>query len=92
MECTAREASIGKVSIEQADTVFGWIRRLGRTDLKLIDVGCGAGWLCSKLAQFGEVTGTDLSDQVLARAALRAPSVKFIAGDFIKSSFCQRSL
>ncbi|MFY0610012.1 MAG: class I SAM-dependent methyltransferase [Hyphomicrobiaceae bacterium] len=78
-----REDGIARVSIEQADTVMTWLHRLDRVDLNILEVGCGAGWLCSMLAQFGAVTGTDLSDQVLARAALRAPSVRFVAGDFM---------
>lgn len=79
----AREASVGFTSREQADVIVSWLARAGRTDLDIIDVGCGAGWLCPKLAPFGSVTGTDLSHEVLARAAARAPGVKFVAGDFM---------
>lgn len=78
-----REHGQGGVSLEQADVVVGWLRRLGRTDLEIIDIGCGAGWLCSRLTPFGRVTGTDLSDEVLARARERAPDVEFIEGDFM---------
>jgi SAM-dependent methyltransferase len=53
------------------------------SDSRRGDVGCGAGWLCSRLTPFGSVTGTDLSDAVLARAAQRVPQAKFIAGDFM---------
>jgi 2-polyprenyl-3-methyl-5-hydroxy-6-metoxy-1,4-benzoquinol methylase len=77
-----REISFDSISIDQAKVIFSWLERLGRRDLKLIYVGCGAGWLCSQLAAFGQVTGTDLSDEVLARAAIRMPDVRFIAGDF----------
>lgn len=86
-----REASVEKVCIEQADTVLAWLRSLDRTDLDIIDVGCGAGWLAPRLTQFGKVTGTDLSDQVLARAAVRAPSVKFVAGDFMNLDFANEA-
>lgn len=78
-----REHGQGGVSLEQADVVIGWLRRLGRTDLEIIEIGCGAGWLCSRLAPFGRVTGTDLSDEVLARARKRAPDVEFVEGDFM---------
>src|SRR5688500_13096708 len=77
-----REASLDAVSTEQGAAVLSWLRKIGGTELKLIEVGCGTGWLCSKLQSFGHVTGVDLSDQVLARAAERVPSVKFMAGDF----------
>jgi SAM-dependent methyltransferase len=46
-----------------------------------------AGWLCSQLTPFGQVTGTDLSDDVLSRAAQRMPEVRFIAGDFMSLEF-----
>jgi SAM-dependent methyltransferase len=86
-----REKDIGTVSIEQANVVSSWFERLARTDLNIIDVGCGAGWLCEKIVRFGLVTGTDLSDEVLKRAALRVPSATFIAGDFMALDFASKS-
>ena len=82
-----REKVLAEVSLEQADIVVSWLRELGRSDLTIIDVGCGTGWLCSKLTQFGHVTGTDLSDEVLARAAQRVPTVRFLAGNFMALDF-----
>jgi 2-polyprenyl-3-methyl-5-hydroxy-6-metoxy-1,4-benzoquinol methylase len=78
-----REKDVAAVSLEQANVVLSWLRALDRTDLRIIDVGCGAGWLCRRLTSFGRVTGTDLSDEVLSRAAQRLPEVSFIAGDFM---------
>jgi len=82
-----RETQIDKVPLEQSKVVLSWIERLARTDLDIIDVGCGAGWMCEKLVRFGHVTGTDLSDEVLKRAAVRVPSAKFISGDFMAMDF-----
>jgi 2-polyprenyl-3-methyl-5-hydroxy-6-metoxy-1,4-benzoquinol methylase len=67
--------------------VLAWLSRLGRTDLDIIEVGCGAAWLCPSLKQFGCVTATDLSDEVLARARARVPQVNFVAGDFMALEF-----
>jgi 2-polyprenyl-3-methyl-5-hydroxy-6-metoxy-1,4-benzoquinol methylase len=78
-----RENGVGELSKRQAEVVCGWLHSLGRSDLKILEVGCGAGWLCPQLAKFGRVTGTDLSDEVLARAQQRAPNVAFIPGDFM---------
>jgi len=50
-------------------------------------VGCGAGWLDPSLKQFGAVTATDLSADVLARLRTRIPHVEFIAGDFMALPF-----
>lgn len=83
----AREAGVGQVSLEQADCIARWLQALQRTDLDILDVGCGAGWLSARLAPFGNVTGTDLSDQVLQRAAVRWPNVRFVAGDFMRLDF-----
>lgn len=82
-----RERSLGDVSTRQAEIVLGWLRDIGRSDLRLLEVGCGAGWLCPELSRFGAVTGTDLSDEVLDRARKRAPEVEFVAGDFMALDF-----
>ena len=87
---STREVSIHDVSIRQAEVVTGWLQRLGRRDLTILEVGCGAGWLCPQLAPFGQVTATDLSDEVLARARLRSPNVTFVAGDFMQLGFGDR--
>jgi 2-polyprenyl-3-methyl-5-hydroxy-6-metoxy-1,4-benzoquinol methylase len=83
----SREKELGDVSIEQAEVIVTWMKSFKRPGLKIIDVGCGAGWLCEQLACFGQVTGTDLSDEVLARAAQRIPQAKFVAGDFMALDF-----
>src|SRR5690606_22389716 len=82
-----REQRLSDVSLDQREAVLRWLSDLGRTDLNLLEVGCGAGWLCPALKQFGHVTATDLSDQVLARARERVRDVQFIAGDFMQLDF-----
>ncbi len=82
-----REHSVDEIPRRQAEIVCGWLDSLGRQDLDIIDVGCGAGWLCRQLLRFGRVTGTDLSDEVLARAQERTPEVKLISGDFMHLDF-----
>lgn len=77
-----RETSLGEISQRQAEIVLDWLGALRRKDLDILEVGCGSGWLCPRLARFGRVTGTDLSDDVLKRAQSRWPHVHFIAGDF----------
>jgi 2-polyprenyl-3-methyl-5-hydroxy-6-metoxy-1,4-benzoquinol methylase len=84
---STREKVIDVVSTSQAQVVCGWLSSLRRRDLDIIEVGCGAGWFCPQLTQFGRVTGTDLSDEVLARAKHRAPEINFIPGDFMDLDF-----
>lgn len=78
-----REKAISDISRDQQEVVVRWLNDTGQTDLNILEVGCGAGWLCPSLKRFGRVTATDLSDQVLARARDRIPDVDFIAGDFM---------
>ena len=77
-----RETDVSEVSRRQAEVILGWLGALNRRDLDIIEVGCGTGWFCPLLAKFGRVIGTDLSDEVLARAQQRWPGVGFMAGDF----------
>lgn len=77
----------GEISRRQAEIVLEWLNASGRCDNRILEVGCGAGWLCPQLAGFGEVVGTDLSDDVLQRAQERWPHVLFVAGDFMSLSF-----
>jgi 2-polyprenyl-3-methyl-5-hydroxy-6-metoxy-1,4-benzoquinol methylase len=84
-EC--RETEVQDISVRQAEVILGWLEQSGRRDLKILEVGCGAGWFCPQLAKYGRVTGTDLSDDVLARAKQRFPEVDYIAGDFMEVDF-----
>jgi 2-polyprenyl-3-methyl-5-hydroxy-6-metoxy-1,4-benzoquinol methylase len=82
-----REAARSRISDEQAAVVVRWLDAIGRRDLDVIEIGCGAGWFCETLARYGRVVGTDLADEVLARAAQRTPQVEFVAGDFMQLDF-----
>lgn len=82
-----REKHLGEISRDQRDNVTRWLQNLGLHNLNLIDVGCGAGWLCPTLTMYGYVTATDLSSDLLARAQRRFPLATFVAGDFMELSF-----
>jgi 2-polyprenyl-3-methyl-5-hydroxy-6-metoxy-1,4-benzoquinol methylase len=82
-----REVERGEVSRRQAEIIIEWLRNIGRRDLKILEVGCGTGWFCPALSDFGDVTATDISDTVLERASRRWPSVRFVAGDFMTLPF-----
>lgn len=77
------QRTVGPISRRQAETVLAWIRALGRRDLKILDAGCGAGWLVQELVDFGHVTGIDFAADVLARARERVPAATFVAGDLL---------
>lgn len=71
------------ISQRQAAVIEGWLDSIGRQDLDILDVGCGTGWMSERVQRFGQVTGIDLSDDVLAAVRARLPSVRLIAGDFV---------
>jgi SAM-dependent methyltransferase len=82
-----REHGVGEVSNRQAEIVLSWLAALNRPHLDLLEVGCGAGWFCPRLQEFGALTATDLSDEVLERAQRRVPAARFVAGDFMALDF-----
>lgn len=57
---------------------------LRRTNLRMVEVGCGAGWLAERLIKYGTLTATDLSDEVLPEIRVRLPLVDFRVGDFFE--------
>ena len=52
---------------------------------RILDLGCGTGWLTERLAAFGEATGIDLSDAVIAEARRRCPNIEYLSGDLYKT-------
>lgn len=78
---------LSETSADQRTLVLKWLGKTGRTDLNILEVGCGAGWLCPSLKPFGKVTATDLSAGVLREAASRIPDVEFVPGDFMALDF-----
>jgi SAM-dependent methyltransferase len=79
-----REHQVSYISERQAEVVTSWLERIGKRDLRILEVGCGSGWFTPQLARYGNVMATDLSDEVLGRAAQRWKDVTFVAGDFMK--------
>lgn len=86
-----RERALPEGPLRQAAVVEAWLQPLRRTDLDLIDVGCGAGWMCERLLPYGRVVGTDFADDVVQRAQARLPQVEFVAGDFMALDFAPAS-
>lgn len=60
---------------------------LHRTDLRILEIGCGSGWLSQQLLKYGSVTATDLSDEVLLKLREKLPLVDFRIGDFFNMEF-----
>jgi SAM-dependent methyltransferase len=52
-------------------------------DARILDVGCGTGWLGDALRPFGRVWGTDLSPASIADGARRHPELTLVTGNFL---------
>lgn len=51
---------------------------LTRTRLRIIDVGCGRGWLTNLLASYGEAVGIDIDPDSIAAARRLFPTLRFL--------------
>lgn len=67
----------------QRDVAVEVATRENLRDARILDVGCGTGWLGSALLPFGRVTGTDLSTAAIAEGRRRHPDLDLISGDFL---------
>ncbi|HEX4383640.1 MAG TPA: class I SAM-dependent methyltransferase, partial [Myxococcales bacterium] len=68
----------------QARVAAGVAARLPK-GARVLDVGCGTGWLASSVLPFvAEAWGTDLSPGAIEDGQKRHPGVKLLAGDFLQ--------
>jgi 2-polyprenyl-3-methyl-5-hydroxy-6-metoxy-1,4-benzoquinol methylase len=51
---------------------------------RIIDLGCGAGWLAGILGNFGPTVGVELSPVAVEQAARKYPYVQFIQADILE--------
>jgi SAM-dependent methyltransferase len=75
-------ANLEAETIRRRDTVLGWVKQLGLNRPRILDLGCGTGWLTAQLAELGEAMGTDIADGSIQDARKRYPNASFEAGDF----------
>ena len=71
----------------QGDIAKRWVRRRSGEAQKILEVGCGTGWLANLLSPFGTVVAVDLSEQAISVASRNYPHIKFIAGEFRSVEF-----
>jgi 2-polyprenyl-3-methyl-5-hydroxy-6-metoxy-1,4-benzoquinol methylase len=67
-----------KAAERAADAVAG--RRM-----RILELGCGSGWLAAGLTRFGDVTGVDLSDAAIAYGKSAYPEVTLLVGDVLEA-------
>jgi SAM-dependent methyltransferase len=79
-------------AIQEPTGMAGYIHALQFLQLnsndELLDVGCGTGLFSSIAAKNGtNVTGIDASEELIAEAGKRAPSIKFMTGEMEELPF-----
>jgi SAM-dependent methyltransferase len=67
----------------QADVARSVASRLPVANPRVLDVGCGTGWLGNALLPYGTVWAVDLSPAAIAQGRRRHPNVQFICDDFL---------
>lgn len=67
------------------------LRAAGLREPRILEVGCGTGWLSSKLVELGRVTAIDLSPKAIEIAQRRGIDASFIVGDFYEYEFAGAS-
>lgn len=70
------------LQLDRAIAVLDGLRMLGPRSPRILDLGCGTGWLAGILGRFGPTTGIDLSPLAIHRAQTLYPDVRFMAGSF----------
>jgi 2-polyprenyl-3-methyl-5-hydroxy-6-metoxy-1,4-benzoquinol methylase len=72
----------------QLATAKRWLS--GETNGKVIEIGCGTGWLSAALAMFVSIVGMDLSTDAVEEAKRRGSSATFLAGEFLGMNFPEK--
>jgi 2-polyprenyl-3-methyl-5-hydroxy-6-metoxy-1,4-benzoquinol methylase len=70
-------------ALRRGEKIVEYLLALGLERPKILDLGCGMGWLTGELARYGPTTGIDLSDEAIARARSEYPQATFLAGDVL---------
>jgi SAM-dependent methyltransferase len=74
-----------RLQLERAIAVLDGLARTGRRSPRILDHGCGTGWLSAILGRFGPTTGLDLSQVGIDRARAMCADVEFRTGDLLAS-------
>ena len=73
-----------RLKLKRGIAILDLLQVLNLDSPKILDLGCGQGWLTSILGRFGPATGLDLAPQAIRSAKGLYPDVRFIEGDFFE--------
>jgi len=78
---TYRQGRLDDPSKVRLRVITATMEELKIHDARILEAGCGTGWLSDRLSEFGKVTGVDLGSQILETAQRNYPQVDFRSGD-----------
>ena len=64
--------------------VLATFSQLNVRGARILEIGCGTGWLSSKLTEFGAISAVDLAEEVIRTAKENTPEIDFRAGDILE--------
>lgn len=77
-----RTADIDEFMSRQREVALRWTSG-NRVEQRILEVGCGVGWLSAAMSANGEVLGVDLSPASIELARQKYPEATFQCGDFM---------
>lgn len=66
------------------NAVRSFLRAARLPHRRILELGCGMGWLSHELSRFGQVTAVDLSPEAVNIAQAKYPAVHFHAANFLE--------
>lgn len=66
------------------NAIRSFLRRLGFIHGRILELGCGTGWLSAELSRHGSVTAVDWSTEAIRVARERHPGIQFHAANFLE--------
>jgi SAM-dependent methyltransferase len=76
----------------RAEVVLAEVDAFVRPHDRVLDVGCGTGWMTRQLARRSDrVTGQDLASNAMAALRYSDPQITWIGGDFLTATLSERA-
>jgi 2-polyprenyl-3-methyl-5-hydroxy-6-metoxy-1,4-benzoquinol methylase len=82
---------LNKLQIQRLNEILQAIQKINLANPKILDFGCGDGWLTSILNHIGPTLGIDLSDKAVNLAKKMYPTAEFFYGNVFQYPFEKES-
>lgn len=74
---------VNSSKIGRTVAILSYLQSLKLENPRILDLGCGTGWLTAILGQFGPTTGVELSDVAVSKAKQKYPYVKYYQANIL---------